>query len=96
VRANGLDEFDYPKGETNISYRYEYDSGIPIGNPWKKLITWFYTGDFKILVSNYVGEDSKLLLHRNVHERAKKIAPFLRYDPNAQLFVGNNGGLTTC
>ncbi|KXA89902.1 hypothetical protein AKJ61_01825 [candidate division MSBL1 archaeon SCGC-AAA259B11] len=90
VKANGLDEFDYPKGENNVSYRYEYDSGISIGNAWKKLVSWFYTGDFNILVSNYVGQDSKLLLHRNIHDRVAKIAPFLRFDPNGHLFITNN------
>ncbi len=88
VRAEGLDEFDYPLGENNVQYRYEYDSGIPLDSAWKKLIGWFYTGDFNMIVSDYVGEESKLLLHRNVHDRVKKIAPFLRFDPNAHLFVG--------
>lgn len=93
VNAHGLKEFDYPKGENNVQYTYEKDKGISLGSLWKKLISWFYTGDFKILVSDYVGKDSRLLLHRNVHDRVGKIAPFLRYDSNAHLFIDNDGGL---
>ncbi len=93
VNASGLDEFDYPRGENNALYRYEYDSGIKVGSIWKKLISWFYTGEFNLLVSDYVGKESKLLLHRNVHERVRKIAPFLRYDSNAHFFIDKEGGL---
>ncbi len=92
VKASGIKEFDYPS-DPDVRNTYKPDRGIKIGNPWKKLITWFYTGDFKVLVSRYVGEDSRLLLHRNIHKRVKKIAPFLNYDPNAHLFIDQDGGL---
>lgn len=91
VKASGLNEFDYPKGGENVQYRYEYDSGVSVGSLWKKLIAWFYTGDFKILVSDYVGENSKLLLHRNVQERAQRITPFLFYGSNAHVFIKDGG-----
>ncbi|MBS3815500.1 MAG: UPF0182 family protein [Hadesarchaea archaeon] len=93
VRASGLKEFDYPKGDNNVQYTYEWDKGINLGDLWKNLVSWFYTGDFKLMVSDYVGENSRLLLHRNVHDRVSKIAPFLNYDPNAQLFINDQGGL---
>ncbi|KXB02323.1 hypothetical protein AKJ45_00085 [candidate division MSBL1 archaeon SCGC-AAA261F19] len=93
VKADGLDEFDYPKGELNIQYRYEHDRGVKLDSVWKRLIGWFYTNDLKILVSDYIGQDSRLLLHRNVQDRVEKIAPFLRYDPNAHFFLGEEGGL---
>ncbi len=89
----GIDEFDYPLGENNEYHRYEYNRGIKIGGPWKKLVSWFYTGDFNILVSDLVGKDSKLFLHRNIHQRIEKITPFLKHEPNAQLFIDNEGGL---
>ncbi|KXA99718.1 hypothetical protein AKJ41_05005, partial [candidate division MSBL1 archaeon SCGC-AAA259O05] len=73
TKAQGLKEFDYPVENQNY-YNYEYDRGIEMGSFWKKLVTFFYIGDFKILVSNYVGEESRLMLHRNVHKRIKKIA----------------------
>lgn len=91
--ANGLKEFDYPKGENNVQYIFENAKGINIGSPWKKLLAWFYTGDYKTIVSNYVGSESRLLIHRNVHDRVEKIAPFLDFDSNAQLFIGEDGGM---
>lgn len=93
VGAEDLDEFDYPKGEESAYNRYDYGGGISLGSAWKKMIAWFYTGDFNLLVSDYVGDESELLLHRNVHSRAQKIAPFLRYDSNAQFFVDDGGRL---
>lgn len=94
VGADGLEEFDYPKlgeGDEENRYEYEHDRGVELGNPWRKLIAFFYTGDFNLLVSDYVGPDSSLLLHRNVHERVRKIAPFLRYDSNAHFFIDDQG-----
>ncbi|MGQ9788849.1 MAG: UPF0182 family protein [Candidatus Hadarchaeaceae archaeon] len=92
INASGLDEFDYPLGETNVSYRYEHDRGIKPDSFWKRLFTFFYTGDLEIIVSEYIKEESRILLHRNVHLRVAKIAPFLRFDPDAQFFIGGDGG----
>ncbi len=89
VKASGLNEFDYPMGGENVQYRYEHDSGIALDSLWKKIVAWFYTGDFNILVSNYVGEDSQMLLHRNVQDRAQRITPFMFYDSNAHPFIKN-------
>ncbi len=93
VNAKGLDEFDYPLGDKNVNYRYEFDRGIKLDSIWKKLFIWSYTGDLEIIASGYLSDDSKLLLHRNVHYRVEKIAPFLRYDPDAQTFIGKDGGI---
>ncbi len=93
VRADGLDEFDYPAGDANVFYRYEHDRGVNVGNAWKRLIAWLYTGDFQMLVSGYVGEDSSLLLNRNIHDRVEKIAPFLNYDSDAHFFIDDEGGM---
>lgn len=96
VGADNLNEFDYPRGEEDAYNRFvdnHPNRGIDISNSWKKLVSWFYTGDFELLVSDYVGDESRLLLHRNVHERVRKIAPFLRFDSDAHLFVENNGSL---
>jgi len=91
VNAKDLNEFDYPLGETNVDYRYEFDSGIKLDSIWKKLFIWSYTGDLEIIASGYLDEDSSLLLHRNIHYRVEKIAPFLFFDPDALFFVGEDG-----
>lgn len=93
VNAKDLDEFDYPLGETNVGYRYEFDRGIKLDSIWKKLFIWSYTGDLEIMASGYLSEDSSLLLHRNIHYRVEKIAPFLRFDSDALFFIGQDGGL---
>ena len=35
--------------------------------------------NYKILFSNLITSDSKIMLYRNVQERVKKIAPFLTH-----------------
>jgi len=96
VGLEDIDEFDYPKtgGEARNRFLEKHpDRGIKIKSFWKQLVAWFYTGDLNIMTRKGVGENSSLLLHRNVHTRVNKIAPFLRFDSNAHLFIENKGGL---
>lgn len=48
--------------------------------------------NYKILFSNLITSDSKILLNRNILERAEKIAPFLTFDSNPYLVI-HDGGL---
>lgn len=46
-----------------------------------------------MLFSKNINANSKLLLNRNVIQRAKKIAPFLEYDENPYIVINNEGRL---
>jgi len=46
-----------------------------------------------MLVSDYINSDSKLLTNRNIIDRAKKIAPFLKYDENPYMVINSEGKL---
>ncbi len=73
-------EFDYPSGESNQYSIYSGDKGIKLNNFWKKLIFAIKFNEFKILISEYIKPDSKVLFDRNIMTRVRKIAPFLVYD----------------
>lgn len=49
--------------------------------------------DPKLIYSKYVDTNSKLLINRNVVERAKTIAPFLEYDKDPYLIINKDGKL---
>jgi uncharacterized membrane protein (UPF0182 family) len=82
-----LPEFDYPKGETNVTTRYEGTGGIPIKNGWRRLLLAIHLKSFEIVFTNYVKPESRLMIHRSIQERIPKIAPFLKYDTNPYLVV---------
>ena len=80
-------EFDYPKGKDNAYNTYDGKDGIAIGSGgWRSLFAW-YLGDVNILLSNYLTADSRILIHRNIRDRAQMIAPFLRLDHDPYIVV---------
>jgi uncharacterized membrane protein (UPF0182 family) len=82
-------EFDYPKGRDNVYAYYDGADGVPIGDPaWRSLFSWYY-GDPNILLSGYVTNDSRILLHRNIQDRVRTIAPFLRLDRDPYIVVSD-------
>ena len=75
----GVDEFDYPLGESNATYRYEPSRGVKIGSFLQRLAWAFQLNSDQIVFSEYLNSNSRVLLHRNVKERAQQIAPWLQY-----------------
>src|SRR6266550_248703 len=80
-------EFDYPKGKDNVYASYDGADGVSIGDPaWRSLFSWYY-GDPNILLSGYITNDSRILLHRNIQDRVRTIAPVLRLDHDPYIAV---------
>jgi uncharacterized membrane protein (UPF0182 family) len=87
IVRSGMPEFDYPKGQDNAYTRYDGADGVPIGELlWRALFAWDY-GDLNILLSRYVTLESRILIRRNIRDRIRAIAPFLRLDNNPYLVV---------
>lgn len=79
-------EFDYPSGSNNVETTYEGDAGIPLSGLNKALFA-LNKGNFRILISGALNSDSRILMHRNIEERVKKIAPFFTYDDDPYLVI---------
>ncbi|MDP2638143.1 MAG: UPF0182 family protein [Candidatus Levybacteria bacterium] len=73
-------EFDYPKGEENIFTTYEGNGGVAIDSPVKRLLFSLRFGSSKLILSDDITSESRILFYRQVKERVSKIAPFLVYD----------------
>jgi len=80
-------EFDYPSGEQNVSTSYQGDGGVPIGSYWRKLMFATRFGDMKLLLSDEVSAESRVLYHRNILDRLKQVAPFLRFDQDPYMVI---------
>ncbi len=80
-------EFDYPKGDKNVYTTYSGKAGVPIGSIGKRALFAWYFGDINILLSEYVTNDSRILFRRNIQERVRTIAPFLRLDADPYVVV---------
>jgi len=74
-------EFDYPQGNDNAENSYQGQTGIAL-TPLNKFMLSIHRGTPQFYFSKEVTSESKILLHRNILERVKKLAPFLKYDNN--------------
>ncbi len=80
-------EFDYPSGDKNVWTTYQATSGVKINSFGRRLILAWVFHDYKILLSNDITSDSYVLFYRNIDERMRKIAPFLRFDRDPYLVI---------
>lgn len=74
-------EFDYPSGESNVYTQYEGTGGIRL-NFLNRILFAIREQSIQMLVSTNVTGNSKILVNRNIMDRAQKIAPFISYDKN--------------
>lgn len=81
VRTN-VAEFDYPLGDGNAETRYEPDRGIRLSSAFRRLALAWELGDSNLLISGQLGSDSRVLMHRALADRIKRVAPFLALDPD--------------
>ena len=82
-KTNSPVEFDYPddtsaNGQKN--YTYTGKGGVPVGNMLNKLIFAVKYQEQRILLSNLINADSKILYNRAPRERVAKVAPWLTLD----------------
>jgi len=79
VVNTGLSEFDYPLGDENVYATYNGTGGIEL-DPLMRLLMTYRLASLKILLSDDVTSESRVMIYRNVIERANTLAPFLAYD----------------
>lgn len=75
-----VDELDYPSGSDNAYNHYAGSGGIKLHSPWQRWLFAAYLRDWQMLFSRSFTPDTKILLRRNIKQRLRAIAPFLRYD----------------
>jgi uncharacterized membrane protein (UPF0182 family) len=76
-------EFDYPddasaNGQKNTTYTGK--GGVPVGSFFNKLVFALKYQEQRILLSNLINKDSKILFERNPRDRVAKVAPWLTLD----------------
>jgi uncharacterized protein len=80
-------EFDYPKGAHNVYASYDGADGVAIGNEaWRSLFAWHF-GDISILLSRYITKNSRIVMHRDIQDRVRTIAPFLQLDNDPYMVI---------
>jgi len=76
-------ELDYPddnspNGQKN--YTYTGQGGVPMGSLFTRLLFAIKYQEQRIVLSNLINSESKILFNRNPRERVAKVAPWLTLD----------------
>jgi uncharacterized membrane protein (UPF0182 family) len=88
-------EFDYPQGQSNNLTSYQGTGGIPLGGFLRRVAIAIDRDDLGTLpFSDDVTPSSRLLMHRNIRDRTARLAPFLTFDQDPYMVVGDDGRLS--
>ena len=88
-------EFNFPEGQSNNLTSYQGSGGIVLGGFLQRLMIAFDRGDItKVPFSDDITSQSRLLMRRNVRDRVEALAPFLTFDQDPYIVVGEDGRLS--
>ncbi len=88
-------EFNYPEGQANSFTEYQGSGGIVLGGWLRRLLIAIDRGDTgKLPFSDDVNAQSALLMRRNLLRRVSEVAPFLTFDTDPYIVLGEDGRLS--
>ncbi len=87
-------EFSYPTTNENVYTDYSGRGGVRLQSFLTRLLYAAWFGNFKIFLSSDVTDESRILYNRRIMKRVSEIAPFLSFDPDPYLVVGDDGRLS--
>jgi uncharacterized membrane protein (UPF0182 family) len=82
-------EFHYPRGDDNVFRSYDGRGGVPLGSVVRKLMFASRFRSFKVLLSEDLSAESRVIFHRNIVDRVTTIAPFLSFDRDPYLVIAD-------
>jgi len=86
-------EFDYPAGDANIYTAYKGTGGVPVGSFWRRVLYAFQFGSLKIVLSDDIKDNARILYRRNIVDRASTALPFLDFDEDPYPVINDAGQL---
>ncbi|MFW5788085.1 MAG: UPF0182 family protein, partial [Halanaerobiales bacterium] len=84
-------EFHYSRGggEENVYRSYTGHGGVKVSSFLRKAMFSLRFGDSEIILTDAIDSDSRIMFHRNIKQRVRRIAPFLKYDQDPYLAVAD-------
>ncbi|MDQ1472707.1 MAG: uncharacterized protein QOJ99_4187 [Bryobacterales bacterium] len=86
-------EFNYPQGSENALVRYQGKGGFPISSLLMRGAAALNFGDSNILLTGYLTDHSRMMIHRRVRERLQTMTPYLNWDADPYLVITPEGRL---
>jgi uncharacterized membrane protein (UPF0182 family) len=86
-------EFNYPSGSENAQVRYAGRGGFPISSLLMRSAAALHYGDSNIVLTGYLTDHSRMMIHRRVRERLQTMAPYLEWDGDPYVVITPEGRL---
>jgi len=86
LAPSNIKEFDYPQGSQDAFTTYRGTHGVRMGGANRALWS-LKLGDFNLLVSPQITDQTEMLYRRNILDRARELAPFLTFDRDPYVVV---------
>jgi uncharacterized protein len=87
IVKSSVAEFDYPRGQDNVYAAYAGTGGVPVGGLLRRILFAEYFNDVNLLLTDYITDNSRIMIRRNIRERMRTIAPFLTLDHDPYLVI---------
>ncbi|MBX7136456.1 MAG: UPF0182 family protein [Oligoflexia bacterium] len=88
-----VDEFSHPSGSGSVTSRYAGQAGVTLGRGFRRLGFAMLFGEDRILTSGQLKPESRVLWHRTIRERVKRLVPFVVLDHDEYKVIRHDGSL---
>ncbi|WP_165403844.1 UPF0182 family membrane protein [Egicoccus halophilus] len=82
-------DFESPDGTEQVTTVYDGAGGVDIGSLSRRLAFALRFGDYNLLLTNFITDESRIIFNRHVSERVRQVAPFLELDSAPYPVVSN-------
>jgi uncharacterized protein len=86
-------EFDHPSGDANIFANYEGSGGVKFNSIWRRALLAWHFRSLKLLLSQDITNESRILYGRTITERASRSLPFVTFDRDPYMMITDDGRL---
>jgi hypothetical protein len=87
VTNTGSKELDYEGASQEQDTTYSGTGGIPVGNVFQRALFAWRFKDINLLISSLITSESRIMIYRDLAQRAPKPAPFLRFDGDPYMAI---------
>jgi hypothetical protein len=91
VVNSSTDELDFEGASGETPFTYTGEGGIELGGYFRRALFAWRFQDANLLISGQVDGESRLVMRRDIEQRAKETMPFLTFDHDPYLAVTEEG-----
>ena len=91
VVNSSTDELDFEGASGETPFTYTGDGGVELGGYFRRALFAWRFQDANLLISGQLDSESRILMRRDIEQRAKETMPFLTFDHDPYLAVTDEG-----